>query len=121
MRKQRFRGLFMRALREAASMTKIRLHRSVPDKFLIELHGPRTHGEIVSVDQAVDRLYLDNDRFYRIIDIAIIRVTPANTVAFVRVSGHSPGPFSETWDPDGLGPFKEILLQNVEDQRTAIS
>ena len=56
----------------------------------------------MSIGQAVDHIYLGNDRFYKIIDVAIRRVLPRKSVAFVRVSGHPPGPFSQTWDPSDL-------------------
>jgi hypothetical protein len=84
---------------------------------MIELHAPTSGGELLSVDQAVDKIYLGDDKFYRIIDVAIQKVSRDKTIAFVRVSGHSPGAFSQTWDPTDLGPFKQILSQTIEDER----
>lgn len=68
----------------------------------------------MSVDQALDEIYLGRDRFYRIIDVAIRRLLPGQSIAFVRVSGHTPGAFSQTWDPSDLGPFKQIEAQTIE-------
>ncbi len=70
----------------------------------------------MSVDQAVDHLYLTNDKFYRIIDVAIRRITPNDTIVFVRPSGHVPTDFNQTWDPKKFGPFKQIFFQNIESE-----
>ena len=117
MTKYKFRNLFLRALRSAAAVADERLGSRVPRSFLIELHAPTSAGEVMSVDEAVDRMYLGEHRFYRIIDIAIQKISFDHTVAFVRVSGHSPGPFNQTWDPTRFGPFKHIFSQTIEDQR----
>ena len=117
MTKRRFRNLFLRALRKTAETADARLPKRIPRSFLIELHAPTSAGKLLSVDQALDHLYLGNDKYYRVIDVAIRKVLPDHTIAFVRVSGHSPGPFSETWDPANLGPFKQILAQTIEDRR----
>ena len=68
----------------------------------------------MSVDQALDELYLGRDSFYRIIDVAVRRVSLGECLAFVRVSGHLPVPFSGTWDPSAMGPFKQIAAQTIE-------
>jgi hypothetical protein len=74
-------------------------------------------GRLLTVDQAVDEIYLGSDKFYRIIDVAIQKILADQTIAFVRVSGHPTGRFSQTWDPTDLGPFKQILSQTIEDER----
>lgn len=117
MTKHKFRNLFLRALRSAAAVADERVGKRIPRSFLIELHAPTSAGEVVSVDEAVNRIYLGEDRFYRIVDIAIQKISFDRTVAFVRVSGHPPGPFSQTWDPPRFGPFKQIFAQTIEDQR----
>ena len=45
---------------------------------------------------------------------AIRRLLPRKAVAFVRVSEHPPAPFSQTWDPSHLGPFKQIIADTIE-------
>ena len=114
MTKGEFSQLFLRALSAAADNAEARLNRPIPRSFLIELHAPRSLGRTVGVGQALDELYLGSDRFYRIIDIAVRRLLPGQSIAFVRVSGHSPGPFSQTWDPSDLGPFKQIAASTIE-------
>lgn len=114
MTKDEFRGLFLRALNEAAENAELILRRKVPRSFLVELHAPDSSENSLSVDQALDKVYLGGDRCYRVIDVAIQRVMPEKSVAFVRVSGHVPAPFSETWDPSGLGPFKQLIPEKIE-------
>jgi hypothetical protein len=121
MTKDEFRRLFLQALSAAAENAEARLARSVPRSFVIELHAPTSSGQTLSVDQALDQLYLGTDRFYRIIDVAIRRLLPRKAVAFVRVSGHPPAPFSQTWDPSHLGPFKQIIADTIEQPPIAAS
>lgn len=114
MTKTEFRQLFLRALELAAESAQARLGRPVPRSFRIELHAPNFPGAVMSVDQALDEIYLGRNRFYRIIDVAIRRLLPGQSIAFVRVSGHAPSAFSKTWDPSDLGPFKQIEAQSIE-------
>jgi hypothetical protein len=116
MTKSDFRELFLRALNAAAADTEAMLAKPVPRSFRIELHAPNSPGRIVSVEQALDQIYLGDDCFFKIIDVAIKRLLPQKSVAFVRVSGHPPGAFSQTWDPSNLGPFKQLIAEKVEDR-----
>lgn len=117
MTKDEFRKLFLRALDDAAESAEVKLARPIPRSFAIELHAPKSPGLTVSVDEALDQIYLGDDRFYRIIDIAIKKLLPGEAVAFVRVSGHLPDEFSKTWDPSALGPFKQIIAEAIDDWR----
>jgi hypothetical protein len=117
MTKAEFRALFLRALNIAADNAEAKLVEPVPRVFLIELHGAGCSGRIVDVDAAVDRLYLGNDRFYRVIDVAVTKILPGETLIFTRMSGHPPAGFERTFDPSGLGPFKQILAEHVADRR----
>ena len=96
MTKKDFRELFVRALNRAADNAEEKLARPIPRSFVVELHAPASPGGTVSVDEALDHIYLGSDRFYRIIDIAIKALLPGEAVAFVRVSGHPPDEFSKT-------------------------
>ncbi len=116
MTKNRFRSLFQRALNAAAELAEERAARPVPRSFLIELHAPTSSGRLLSVTEALDHIYLGNDRFFKVIDVAIRRLLPGRSVVFVRVSGHPPAAFSQTWDPANLGPFKQIVAERIEDQ-----
>lgn len=114
MTKNEFRSLFLRALSIAAENAEARLARPVPRSFAVELHALGSPGNILGIDQAVDQMYLGADRFYRVIDVAVRRVLPDKCVAFVRVSGHPPGAFGQTWEPFDLGPFKQVIAETIE-------
>lgn len=112
-----FRKLLLRALEEAARTAERQLGATVPRSFLIELHDAGRVGHRISIDEAIERLYLGTTLFHRIIDIAVIAVVPEGCVAFVRVSGHAPVEYQQTWSPNDLGPFKQMVPLNIHDYR----
>jgi hypothetical protein len=114
---EEFRELFQRALNIAADNAEANLPKSIPRSFLVALHSFGYDDKLLSVDEAVDKMYLGNDRFYRIIDVAVIEVSLNDSVVFVRVSGHAPGPLGATWDPTGSGPFKQLIAEKIVDRR----
>ena len=121
--KQEFRSLFEKALAAAIKLAKIRVPSSrLADFVKIDLHAPNAPHELINLDQALDAIYIGEDQFYKIIDVAVWRNrSPNNLIGFVRVSGHLPCPLSQTWDPDGLGPFKPMIIRNVPNPRYAAS
>ena len=111
--KQQFRELFETALNEAAENAECVLHTNISRDFLIELHlyGVR----LCDVDTALDNLYLGEDRAYKVIDVAVLRVESDKTIVFVRVSGHDPVPWEETYQADKLkGPFKQMIYEDLK-------
>ena len=112
-----FLDLFQLALNDAAEGAETKLLKAIPRSFLIRLHSFRLDDRLLSVDDAADKIYISNDRFYRNIDVAIEEVLPKESVAFVRVSGHAPDALSLTWDPTGSGPFKQIVFNKIVDRR----
>jgi hypothetical protein len=117
MTKDEFRELFLKALDNAASAADERLGTRVPRSFLVELHGGGCTGQRVEIDEALDRLYLGDDHFYKIVDVAVIELLPEKSVVFVRASGHAPVEFERTWDARQLGPFKQMEPINIKDHR----
>ncbi|HTB43270.1 MAG TPA: hypothetical protein VK741_06560 [Acetobacteraceae bacterium] len=117
MTKTEFHELFLRALNIAADNAEAKLAEQIPRSFVVELHGAGCDGRSVPVDEAVTRIYLGGDRFYRIIDVAVTEILPGKTVVFARVSGHEPASYDHTFDPAGLGPFKQILAEHMVDRR----
>ena len=64
--------------------------------------------------EVLEVLYLGPDTFFRIVDVAVLRVLSDRCVVFMRVSGHRPGSFSESWNqPEGSGPFKQIDSETI--------
>lgn len=69
----------------------------------------------MTLDEAVDEIYLGEEKFYLIIDIGITELRRQETIAITRVSGHKPGSFDQTWnDPPGNGPFKVIIPAKIQ-------
>jgi hypothetical protein len=69
--KNEFRQAFLTALNGAAANAEAKVANPISRAFVIELHAPGVAGRLVGVDEALDRLFLGGDRFYRIIDVAI--------------------------------------------------
>lgn len=117
MTKTELRAMFLRALNIAADNTEAKLVEPVPRSFQIESHGAGCPGRIVNVDEAVNHMFLGEDRFYLLIDVPVREILPGATVVFTRVSDHPPAGFERTFDPSGLGPFKQIFSEHVADRR----
>jgi hypothetical protein len=113
--KQEFQQRFEAALEAAVQNAERQLHRSVSRQLHIRLYDADHAGDLLTVNQATDALYVGENLFYRIIDLAVIEVSSQITVLFVRVSGHAPSTFEQTWnDPPGSGPFKQLLAKTIK-------
>ena len=107
MNRSEFKSLFERVISEAIDKTKARVDETISPNVMIEIHGAGHTGDIVSVNQAFESIYLGDELYWRIIDVAVKSIELNQTLVFVRVSGHKPTSFEETWnDPKGYGPFK---------------
>ncbi|MEZ5901340.1 MAG: hypothetical protein R3D51_17815 [Hyphomicrobiaceae bacterium] len=113
MNKEQFANLFLRELEQAAKTACEQFKLSLPDNFRIELHGAGGEGRIYGLSEAIDKLFLGDSRFFKIIDIAVKAIGNTETIFFVRVSGHVPCAWSETWDPVHSGPFKQLRAIRV--------
>ncbi len=113
--KQEFQQRFEAALEEAVQYAERQLYRTLSRQFHIRLYGANHAGDLLTLNQATDALYLGETLFYRIIDLAVIEVSSQNTVLFVRASGHTPLTFEQTWNtPPGSGPFKQLHAQTIK-------
>jgi hypothetical protein len=111
-----FSRLFERVLEAAVVLAEQKLGRTLPRKLLIELHGAGYPGRSMTVPAALSALYLDTDRFYRVIDVGVIRMSQDAVTVFVRASGHAPDRWENTWDPGTMGPFKVILAEVIKEE-----
>ncbi|MFN8637160.1 MAG: hypothetical protein U0893_25205 [Chloroflexota bacterium] len=113
--KSEFARRFHDALEAATCYADEQLGRPVPRNFMVWFHGPTYSGRVITPELAIDTLYLGEDRFYLIIDFGVMEVRSRTTTVFVRVSGHPPGSWDQTWnDPPGSGPFKQIQLLTIQ-------
>jgi len=52
--------------------------------------------------------------FFRVINVAVRRVSKDAAVVFMGISGHAPTSFDQTWNqPPGSGPFKQVLSDEI--------
>ena len=115
MNREEFKTLFEHALEMAAENAETKLGRIVPRKFEIEIHGLAPHPRLLNKEDAFGAIYLGPERFYRVIDLSVRRVGKDVCTVFMGISGHAPGPLSQTWDqPPGSGPFKQVLANKID-------
>jgi hypothetical protein len=119
MTKSEFADLLDSALQVAAQNAELRLKRSVSRHFVIDFHGLAPMARTITQAEALDLLYLGPDVFYRLIDVAVIKVDENMSTIFMRISGHKPSTLQNTWDPGGAGPFKQLQAAKIEVGRTA--
>lgn len=114
MNKQEFKELFLRALEMAAETAEKMTNRKVSRNFRILLYGADHSGDEMSLDEALEVLYIDENKFYRIVDLSVEKVGKNNTRIFTRISSHEPSRFDLTWNqPEGFGPFKQLIANQI--------
>jgi len=116
MTRKDFVVLFTTYLNYAADSAEARLRHPVPRHFGILRDSPGTDGRRTSVDDVIAELWLSDDRFYRIVDLAVAEVSPSTTWVWVHESGHEPCAFEDTWNhPPGAGPFKILKPKTIRE------
>jgi len=115
MTRSEFLARFDQQVSAAISAAESRLGKELPSERIIRLHGAGLGGKPVSASEAGSLLWLGDDLFFGIIDIAVTAYDGTTVELFVRPSGHPPAPWSQTWEPDGAGPFKQIASAVIED------
>jgi hypothetical protein len=115
MLKSEFKQRFNDALELAAVSAEQRLGKKVCRNFRVRLYGAGHSGDLLDPAEAVDSLYLGENKFYRIIDVSIIEVGSGFSTVFVRASSHKPASFERTWNnPPGSGPFKQLIAERIK-------
>jgi hypothetical protein len=110
MTKDEFKSRFVAAIAEARRLTAEAYHVDLAPDDEINLHGAGVSGAAMSIEEAVERLYLGDQWFFKIIDVAVMRVQGTRTIEFVRASNHTPCEIDETWNRgEGIAPFKAVL------------
>jgi hypothetical protein len=115
MTKKEFSALYEKALELAARNIELKYGQYIPRLFEIEFHGFSPTKRILTKESSLEEIYINENSFYRIIDVSVIKVHQLVITVFIKISGHAPGSFDRTWnDPQGYGPFKQILADHVE-------
>ena len=97
--------LFEEAVRRALEQAGVSPSSSEP---VVEFHGRPSPEEPVALSEALGLLWLSTERFYRVVDVAAFVGEDNPPVIFVRPAGFEPSGYEDTWEPDGLGPFKVL-------------
>jgi hypothetical protein len=111
MNRESFKKVFEEAIEKAILAQEEIQNRQLPRNFEVQFYGMDVSGEIIDVDLATDLLYIGEDEFVYLVDIAALGANSKVTRFFVRVSGYPPkATFEETYnDPPGSGPFKQVI------------
>ena len=111
MTRDEFKKLFESELEKAVVAQEEIQGRKLPRNFEIELYGLGSSGEIIDADFAGDLLFLGENEFIYVVDIAALGASSQVTRFFVRTSGHEPkATFEETYNyAQGTGPFKQVI------------
>src|SRR6266508_326881 len=112
---EEFNMLFQEALHTAVKNAEEQLHKKIPLTMEIVLHGAGHSGDVMDPFTAAKELYLGEEKFYRIIDVSVVKVSKKKSTIFVRVSAHTPGTLNQTWNnPPGNGPFKQLIAKEIK-------
>ncbi|MEZ4864105.1 MAG: hypothetical protein R3C14_22505 [Caldilineaceae bacterium] len=115
MTKNEFYTLFLQVLEQASCEVEDRLNAKISRNFDIHLYGVGYSDYSLDVEKVVDIIYIDSQRFYRVIDVSITGIRDDLTQVFVRVSDHEPSSFDRTWNtPPGYGPFKQLIAKEIK-------
>lgn len=97
--------LFEEAVRRALEEAGVSVCLREP---VVEFHGKPKPERPVAIHEALEFLWLSTDRFYRVVDVAAFVGEDNPPVIFVRPAGFEPSGYGDTWEPEGLGPFKVL-------------
>ena len=111
--KQAFAEIFLKAINKAKDEAEKHFNLMLPAGVRVELHFKGVTN--LSFADAVDKLFISDEQFFAIIDVSVKEVSGDSTLFFVRVSGHPPVSYSETWGADGMGPFHTMVPNSIQE------
>jgi hypothetical protein len=115
MNRESFKALFRKNVDVALHCAALEIPNVKLAGPVIELHGCGVSGQRPSFDEAADRLFIDDKRFFQIIDVGLKPIESKTPILFVRVSAHPPSDSEHTWNtPRGNGPFKVIEAKKIQ-------
>lgn len=114
MNKEIFSDIFHSSIIIALDMCRNKYHKFIPSDFLIKISLMKNKEKLHSFNEAVNIIYINDNEFYKSIDIFVKEIFEGKSIIFVAVSGHDPDIYDNTWDRDYLGPFKPTVLENIK-------
>jgi hypothetical protein len=101
---RRFHAASVESARIASEHTEQAVN--VPTEF--EVRGIGSGPAVLAADAVIEALYLGPELSRVVIDVGVLVGADRPPRGWIVASQHPPRSPSETWDPDGLGPFKPI-------------
>ena len=100
---------------EASIKEAEKAHRiSLPRDLIFEIPFKGLPDRYSNIEDMAKVIYLNENSFYRIIDVAVRAEISGQSLVWVRVSGHPPSEWKDTWDPAVYGPFKSIISSEIQ-------
>jgi hypothetical protein len=106
MNKIKFRSIYDSAIDETLRRYSLKCRQKTGKSLLVELHGGGTSGRKLNKDDAFDSIYIDDMKYYRVIDLAVKSNSVNEVIIFARISEYKPSLFEDTYSPSEFGPFK---------------
>jgi hypothetical protein len=118
MNKSTFKTLFLKVASDAIEQAQAAISKEIPFDFVVEMHGGKGstgQGRLMTIDEAIDAMFIDEEYFYVVIDVLVKTVIGNRTILFVRPSGHEPTRLGETYNtPKDYSPFKVMLPADLK-------
>lgn len=100
--------LLAKASQEAIEQAGLRWSVTFPAACRYEFHGYGKSGELLTGEEACDTLIRNDGELAQIIDIVLVGYTKNNSILFLRPAGRTVTEYNDTFDPDRLGPFRQL-------------
>ena len=112
MNKASFALAFQDAIEIACRFAEESLGKPLSRDVTVRMYGASIGGLEVSPSEFIDRAYINDETFYRLIDIMVTEVVGTKPLVFARISDHKPGPLSSCWNGK-QGPFKQLTANAI--------
>lgn len=115
MNKITFIRAFEDAVEIACQFAEKSLNRKLSREVIIKMYGVGTNGLEVSPAEFLDKFYINENLFHRLIDVMVVEVRGETPILFARISGHPPDQLSKCWNGE-QGPFKQLEAVEILQQ-----
>jgi hypothetical protein len=112
MNKASFTLLFQDAVEVACGTAEKTLGTMLSRDVIVRMYGAGANGLEISTKDFIDRAYINDKVFYRLIDLMVVEVIGSRPVLFARISDHPPANLSMCWNGE-KGPFKQLKAEHI--------
>jgi hypothetical protein len=112
MNKQSFTLAFQDAVDVACRNAEKIVGKKLSRDVVVRLYGAGAQGLEMGAQEFIDRAYISDRLFYRLIDVMVMEVAGAVPIVFARISDHAPAEIARSWNGKN-GPFKQLLPKSI--------